>query len=240
MRDSRAYLGQNGTFLPMGCIFARNAAEKEFGLPPGLAGGAASANVDPVVVAPPQWAKTQSLIRYPSPWRRSCAIWRRPPLFCWEAKTCGNERRFAHWPSSRRCDLDYRAALGLSRATIPSHSSKGTDQCDHISSRAWPSVASWASRPVAIRFPSRRFSAQARVRAPLRCWTATLPLVRLSGPRATWPTARPTHTAVTEFTPRRSPARKSSYRTIGAIRAGGLFMSCRRAHAPGQEPKEGT
>ena len=38
-------------------------------------------NVKHVVAAYPQWAETHSLIRYPSPERRSCIILCRPPLF---------------------------------------------------------------------------------------------------------------------------------------------------------------
>jgi hypothetical protein len=50
-----------------------------------------------------------------------------------------------------------------------------------------------------------------------------LPLVRSSGPRATWPTAKPIRIAVTNSTSRHPSARKSSFRTIGATRAGGPF-----------------
>ena len=235
-----AYPSVSGTFLPKGCIFARDAAESSAVAPCILANPPAVASVEPVVVAPPHWARTQRLIRYPSPCRRSCVIWRRPPLFRGISKVYIYERRLAHSAASRICDLDSEVFVRLTGLQSNTHSSKGTEQCDQIVLEGWPSLACWALPPAVVQFPSRRFSAQARVQGPLRYWTAALPPARSSARRATSPTAKPTRTAVDNSASRHTSARKSSHWTIGAARAGGLFMSCRRAPAPGQEPKEGT
>ncbi len=230
----------NGTFLPKGCIFARNAAEKVFGLRADLALVPASSKVETVVVAPPQWARTQSLIRYPSPCRRSCAIWRRPPLFWAFPRPYENRRSLAQGLASRICDLENATPLALTEATTSSHFSKGTETCEHLPSKPLPSSVFWVSRPVAAPFLSRRCLAQARGSAPRRYLTATLPLARSSEPRATWPTAKPTHIAANRIASRRNPARKSSNRTIGAVCAGGPFhvMPARACAGPRTERRD--
>jgi len=240
MRLQAVFSAQNGTFLPKGCIFARNAAEKVFDVRADLASGAASSTVIDVVVAPPQWAKTQSLIRYPSPCRRTCAIWRRPPLFFVIAETYENERRLAHRTASRICDLEKAAPMALIGVTTSSHISKGTVACDQLPSGALPSSVFWASRPVVVPFPSRRSLAQVPGSAPRRCLTATLPQARLSGPRGTWLTAKPTHIAANRIASRRTPARTSSHRTIGAACAGGPFhvMPARACAGPRTERRD--
>ncbi len=235
-----ATLAVSGTFLPKACVFAQDTADGSVVSQCDLAKPAAIDNVDAVVVAPPQWAQTQSLIRYPSPCRRSCAFRHRPPLFRSNSKLYSHRQRLAHEPTSRICDFAIRASLRLDGAIPSFHSLKGTEQCEHTFSKGWHSVVLWALRPAAARFPNRRFSARVRGPAPLRSWMATLPQARSSGPRAMSRTAKPTRIVVTEFASRRSPARKSSHRTIGAVCAGGLFcvMPVRSCVGPRTERRD--
>ena len=230
----------SGTFLPKACVFAQDTAEDDVVSQRGLVNSLVIDNVETVVVAPPQGAKAQSLIRYPSPCRRSCAFMRGPSLFSYFTMGCGNQRRLAHKRVLRICDLEKATQMALNGSTTSSHFSKGTETCTHLPSRDLPSSVFWALRPAGEPFPNRRYLARARGLAPPQCWTAALPPVRLSALRATWRTAKPTRIAATEFKSRRNPARTSNYRTIDAARVGGLFMPCRRGNAPGQEPKEGT
>ncbi len=68
-------------FLPAHWLYARDLADY-----PGLRDILLdrlmiAGNLRIVVAASPQWAETHSLIRYPSPYGRPSAPWRRPPLF---------------------------------------------------------------------------------------------------------------------------------------------------------------
>lgn len=229
-----------GTFLPKARVFAQDTAEDRGVLRCNLANTPAIDNDETVVVGPPQWAKTHSLIRYPSPCRRCCAFKHRPPFFRETSKRCPNRKRLAHGGASRPCDLATPASLRLNGAIPSFHSSKGAEQCEHSFSKDWPFAVALPFRPVATRFPNRRFSVRARGLAPRRCWTAVLPQVWSSGPRAISRTAKPTRIVVTEFASRRSLARKSSHRTIGAVCADGLFcvMPMRPCAGPRTERRD--
>jgi hypothetical protein len=165
MTQAVLYPPLSGTFLPMSCIFARDAAESSARQSRRLAQPTFLDKAESVVVAPPQWAKTNRLIRYPSPDRRTCANWRRPPLFSGISIPSTFRRSFAHCAPSRQCDLDCWVVLALNGTETSFQSTKGETPCVHISSRVWRSVAPWASRPAATPLRNRRCSAQAPVRA---------------------------------------------------------------------------
>ena len=230
----------SGTFLPKACFFAQDTADGGVVSQRGLANSPGIDNVETVVVAPPQRAKAQSLIRYPSPCRRSCAFRHGPPLFRAISKSYSLRRRPAHGAASRICTFATCAPLRLDGTRPSFHSPKGTEQCEHMFSKGWRSAVAWALQPAAKLFPNRRFSARGRGSAPLRCWTAALPRARSSGLRAASRTAKPTRIVVTEFASRRSSARKSSHRTIGAVCAGGPFcvMPMRPCAGPRTERRD--
>jgi hypothetical protein len=186
MTAGTTYQAENGAFLPKGCIFARDAAEKIGSASSRLESGQVFHTLSIRVVYPLELAKPIGLTRYPSPFRRRCAILRRPPVFS------NSSTSYAHTKFGR----------GASAAGS---------------------------------FPDRRCSARVQ---PCSCMTMTWPPVR--SPRAKWSTVKANRTIVIDFASRRPPARTSSHRVTGVVRAGGLFISCRGAQASGQELKEGT
>ena len=240
MTQAALYPPLSGTFLPMSCIFARDAAESSARQSGGLAQPMFADEAASVVVARPRWAKTKRLIRYPSPDRRICANRRRPPLFSGISIPSSFRRSFAHCAPSRHCDLDGWAVLALNGTETSFQSMKGKDPCAHISSRVWRSVAPWALRPAVTPLRNRRCSAQEPVRARRLSLVAALRPVRLSGLQVTWPTAKPTQTVVDKFASRRTPTRQPSHRTIGAVCAGGLFcvMPMRSSAGPRTERRD--
>lgn len=102
---------ETGAFTPIGCYFARNAAD---------AGAVGRMRLDcpriavsllSVVAVPPQWAETFSLLRYPSPYRRFCTFWYGPPSFPLQANTFAGQRSLLRIPTLRRVSSSTRLAL---------------------------------------------------------------------------------------------------------------------------------
>ncbi len=91
-----------GDFLPVHWFYTRDLADnprlREIPLDRPMIAG----TLRVVVAASPQWAETHSLIRYPSPYGRPSAPWRRPPLFMSADSLWGRAFRAAGQRGGRR------------------------------------------------------------------------------------------------------------------------------------------
>ncbi len=194
-----SYGCKSGAFLPKGCANTRNAADvirADF-IPldhPMIAG-----NVGIVVAAPPQWAETHSLIRYPSPYGRSCTLWCRPPFFLAMQKKCRHRRALAQAGGRKAIDFDQSARMALNLRNDNQEQKRGFDRCGSHSylSFRWSRLP--AFRHVGTLLANRRSSVPGPVRAQHLWSEATSPAARLSVPGRTSPIARPSQAAANSF-----------------------------------------
>ena len=177
----------SGTFLPIGCINARNTAESRVGCAAVLDSVVNHRNVEKVAYALPLGALFASLFRYPSPEGRLCVIARKPSFFFGGPDSGLDERRPAQNPSAWHKGFD-RARLRALSAQQAVHNAKGNTPCDAFLFRP---RSCWPLRPVGTQRWSKRRLAPVPALVPQPCWGAVWPQVPLSARRATWCTARP-------------------------------------------------
>lgn len=234
-----------GMNLPVGCENTRNTADAVVPRDFGLATACDIGSMKQVMEALPQGALTKRLIRYPSPYGRRCAGWHRPPVFSLKYRVYGSRRRSADRRYVGRGGFDGACDMALTDGDIQSRISGGDPTCTPSNAKLFRCsrhLPSWGLRPVATRCPNRRFWVAVPVRSPALWWAEVSSPAPLSGPQATWFIVRPTQAAVTKEnssrTPGQWPARcDAETRTIGAERAGGLFVQDPCAQTRGQEPE---
>ena len=234
--DNSTFGCENGAFLPMGCANTRNTADAVAGRFIRLEGSNFAGSIKTVVAAPPQWAETHSLIRYPSPYGRSCTFWCRPPFFHFIRMTYGDRRGIAQNPAVPANDFDRGVGMALNRGTSGQMTKRGSSRCDSPSYSSCPSWRLPAFLPVATRWASRRLSGQAPVRAPRWSSTAASPAARLSALRGTSPIARPIHAAANRDA-RALTGATDLIRTTGTFPCAGGFFD---ANSACYEPRPGT
>ncbi len=231
---------KNGAFLPMSCANTRNTADAVVrGVIP-LEGAIFAGSIKTVVAAPPQWAETHSLIRYPSPYGRSCTFWCRPPFFRLNEMAYPDRRGIAQSTVPGVIGFDRRKGMAFYPATPGQRTQWGSNRCI---SPSFSYCRSWrlpASVRAVTRWASRRLSAQGPVRAPRLCLMAASPVARLSARRAMSPIARPIHAAA-NLNQRPVAGATDLIRTTGASAcAGGFLLQIPRVTRRGQELIEGT
>ena len=225
----RADTGQSrssiGAILPMSCEFTRNTADAVVQRHTHLAYSAIGCSISIVVAAPPQWAETHSLIRYPSPYGRSCTFLCRPPFFLFNRTAYRNRRGIAQSRGFASNDFDQRSGMTFTLAITFRERVRCLRRCVSRSFSCYPSWRSPALQPAVTRLANKPLSVLAPARAR-HLWSAeTLPVARLSAPGRTSPTARHSRVAARNFTHLITGA-VNLKRTIGADRcAGGFFVS---------------
>lgn len=227
-----------GIFLPKGCVFTRNTADTGIGRIQPLADGEFEGSVRHVVEALPQWAETHSLIRYPSPDRRSCTWLCRPPLFSPACAWSPGRRQLAQKRLVCQQSFDLAPKMTLS-AVINEQEKRGNRTCEPVigSFLAYSRLA--ALRPVAKTSPGRRSSARVRARALRLSWADPSPRAPSLAPRATSPIARSTRTAANLIRPARG-TREPFWTTDASSGAGGLFHVETDVSGTGPRDEEGN
>ena len=184
-----------GVFLPMGCNFTRNTAERHPAVSGVMDSAGVPGNMDNVVFALPLGALIASLFRYPSPqgWPRS--IFCGPSFFCFRSNGYKDRQGHAGFVSGVRPCFDGGRGLAFCVCKTQRHQTRGERSCADTSF-GYSFLQGLA--PVATRHLNKRSSAQARAWARRPFWTATLRRAPLWGPRATCCIARPTRGAVSQ------------------------------------------
>lgn len=212
-----------GAILPMTCGFTRNAADVVALFSIRLENRGIVCSVNGVVEALPQGAETLSLIRYPSPEGRLCALWCKPPTFLFGAAGRRDRRSFAVIGSRVQTGFDDGRGLALSVRKKPNNKIRGKLRCSRFLQKPWQSRPLSACRPAAIQFLNRLFWGAAPERSQARSLAAVSLPVQLSARQGTSSIARPTQAAANLILPRTGGAEKNN-QTIGALpRAGGFL-----------------
>ena len=214
---------KNGTFLPKGCKDTRITADA-------VAAGALRldrsenvCSINLVVAVPPQWTETHSLIRYPSPYGRSCTLRCRPPFF----------RRSAAQENVRGCNsFDVTAGMALNRGTDKQKQTRGLDRCISNPDSCCPWLFWPGLRPVATPLANRRLSGAVPGRARRLSWAAMSPRGPLSARRVTWPIASSTKANADTYSVHALTGADNRSRTTGASSAPVVFFLPRPCVTP--------
>ena len=225
----------SGIFPPMDGENTRNAADMEAHVFRRLDHLQSRCSLAPVVEALTNWAKTNSLIRYPSPFGRSWSWVDRPPLFSADGLVSLLFRQaVAHQGLAGADHFDLQQRIELSMPIGIKKTKRGEQLCDvecRFSRAFWP-LAGW--QPVVTHLVSRPLSAGLPVPGQRRFWTATFlqvqPLVR----QAMSPIASFLRTIATKLSdPCQGAMRPNRFQAIGAGSAGGLFCAVPTWQNPG-------
>ena len=193
-----------------------------------------------VVAAFPQWAETYRLNRYPSPDGRSCAVMHGPPFFPVMPGFCGNGRRPAQTRGQTRHGFDAPARIALS-ARRYNRTVRGKETCRDFEFSRRPFFWWVRWRPVATRYPNRRFSARRPVSAPRPWWADRFLPGRPSARRATWPSAKSIRKNACKLNFAPGNGSRLIDKAIAAHpRAGGLFYVIPPRCTAGAGKKKGT
>lgn len=215
---------ENGVFLPKSCMNTRNTADAVVARVMRLDRPEFACSIKGVVAVPPQWTETHSLIRYPSPYGRSCALRYRPPIFLRPEAAAADRRRAAHRFAARSICFDPGAGMALNRAIINEKQTRGYLLCVSDPNSCWPSRPVPVFRPVATPLASRPLSVRGRGPARRSSSAATSPRARWSVRRATSPIARPIRTAASRYFRVLTGATVQTETTGAFGRAGGFLF----------------
>lgn len=219
---------KNGVILPKGCVNTRNTADAVAARVMRLDHPDFACSINSVVAVPPQWTETHSLIRYPSPYGRSCTLRYRPPFFRRgerprRPESC-DRRGIAHPLGGQTIGFDLTAGMALNRVITKEKQTRGFIRCNANPNSYYASRLSWALLPAAIRLASRPLSARGPVPVRRRLSAAVSRPALLSARRVTSPIARASQTAANAFS-RALTSATNRTRTIGTPgRAGGFFV----------------
>lgn len=215
---------KNGVIPPTGCANTRNTADAVAACVMRLERSDFACSIKAVVAVPPQWTETHSLIRYPSPYGRSCTLRCRPPFFRPLAQDLHHRRGLAQWIAPGGIGFDLASGMTLSRVIIKEKQTRGFNRCTSNPNSYYASRPCLALRPAAIPSASRPLSELARgpVRLPLSA--AVSPRAPLSARRATSPIARASRTAANTVSRALTGAADQIETTGAPARAGGFFV----------------
>jgi len=216
-----------GRFLPKAWPDTRNAAELPDARAPGLAGAVRRGHADSVVEAHSLRAGTDCLIRYPSPDGRCGGLVRPPSVFSGIPAASPDWRSLAQGDGAHARGFDEAGNLvHVKRVQSPGIGDirKGRQSCKEHSSRSLPGPGFSPSRHVATHSANRPFWGPARGPARRPSSAAASPPARLSARPAMSPIARPIPAAAGNPARAAIAGQNRHDVTIGAIRAGGLFI----------------
>lgn len=187
---------KSGIIPPTGCANTRNTADAVATCVMRLDRPNFACSIKGVVAVPPQWTETHSLIRYPSPYGRSCTLPCRPPFFPLLGRGLRHRRRLAQGIAPGGIGFDLAPGMALTRDITKEKQSRGFNRCTSDPNSYYASRPSSGWRPAATRSASRPLSGRARGLVRRQSSAAVSPRAPLSARRATSPIARASRTAV--------------------------------------------
>ncbi len=211
-----------GAILPLGDGYTRKLADAVAVCRICLDRPKIACTIVSVVAAPPQWAETHSLIRYPSPDGRSCAVWCRPPFFRFELVRFRTRRGLAHTGLFSIKTFDAARKIGFTAGAVKKIKIRGKILCVSLSSLCyawlhWPvlrrAATQFLNRPCWGLVPgqARRLSLMATsVRGPSSVAPQTSPIASIRQESADLITCPVTGASLNQ-------------KAIGVVHAGGLL-----------------
>ncbi len=216
---------KNGIIPPNGCANTRNTADAVAVRVMRLDRPDFACSIKGVVAVPPQWTETHSLIRYPSPYGRSCTLRYRPPFFRQRERLVARRRRVAHRIGRGAIGFDLVPGMALNRAITKEKQIRGLIRCNSNQNSACALRPFLASPLVATPSVSKPLSARGRGPAQRPLSAAASPRAPLSARRAMSPIARPSRNAASTVSRALTGAAIRTGTTGAFGRTGGFFVA---------------